>query len=225
LPANGGNIIPRPYADHLILNSPQNQETFAFLLQRLADEHVLVPPQEMGPNGNGDNAQVLFAQGRIALYMTGDWNTSALSQLGAGFEIGTIRLPAGPQGNYSVFNGLTDAINTATPHPDQAWELAKWLGGERSQTIMGSGGYIWPAIRKLDPLFLNYWKKKNVDVAAFLDAAHGKTVLYPVTLGMGEAVQDFATQLGPMFFGTKPIAQALSDAQAVGDYRITSTAQ
>jgi multiple sugar transport system substrate-binding protein len=225
LPANGGNIVPHPYADHLVLDSAQNQKTFAFLLQHLAEENVLMPPQEMGPNGNGDNAQVLFAQGRMALYMTGDWNTNALSQLGTGFEIGTIRLPAGPQGNYSVFNGLTDAINTATPHPDEAWKLAKWLGGERSQTIMGSGGYIWPAIKKLDPLFLNYWKKKNVDVAAFLDAAHGKTVLYPVTLGMGEAVQDFATQLGPMFFGTKPIAQALSDAQAVGDYRITSTAQ
>jgi multiple sugar transport system substrate-binding protein len=90
---------------------------------------------------------------------------------------------------------------------------------------MGSGGYIWPAIEKLDPLFLNYWKKKNVDVTAFLDAAHGKTVLYPVALGMGEAVQDFATQLGPAFFGTKPIPQALADAQSVGDYRITSTAQ
>lgn len=225
LPDNGGNIIPHPYADHVILNSPQNQKTFEFLLKSLADEHVLVPPQEMGPNGDGSQSQVLFAQGRLALYMAGDWNTSSLSQLGKGFEIGTIRLPTGPQGNYSVFNGLTDMINTDTPHPDEAWELAKWLGGERSQSIMGSGGYIWPAIPKLDPLFLNYWKKKNVDVGAFLEAAKGKTVLWPVALGMGEAVTDFATQLGPMFFGTEPIASALANAERVGDYRIASTAR
>jgi multiple sugar transport system substrate-binding protein len=225
LPDNGGNIIPHPYADHIILDSPENQQTFNFLLNTLADEHVLVPPQQMGPNGDGSNSQVLFAQGRISLYMAGDWNTSSLSQLGTGFEIGTIRLPAGPQGNYSVFNGLTDVINTDTPHPDETWELAKWLGGERSQAIMGSGGYIWPAIKKLDPLFLNYWRKKNVDVAAFLDAAQGKTVLWPVALGMGEAVTDFATELGPMFFGTKSIPEALADAQRIGDYRIRTTAQ
>lgn len=225
LPDNGGNIIPEAFASRFSLDTPQNKQTFEFLLKTLDAEHVLAPANEMGPNGNGDNAQALFAKKRIALYMTGDWNTNALGQLGSGFDIGTIRLPSGPKGNFTVFNGLTDAVNTDTPHPDEAWQLAKWLGGKRSQTILGSGGYIFPAIQQLAPLFAHYWKKKDVDVQAFLDAANGKTVNYPVALGMGEAVKNITTRLGPTFLGTKSVADGLAAAQEIGDYRIRSAAR
>ena len=47
-------------------------------------------------------------------------------------------------------------------------ELEQWLGSPRSQAIMGSGGYVWPAIKSLDPLFLKYWQKQGIDMQAFL---------------------------------------------------------
>ena len=222
LPANGGAFIPQSYASKVSLDTPANRQTFDFIVNHLRAEHVQAPGGELGTNASGDTALTLFSQGRLALFQNGDWNTSSLSQLGSGFEIGTIRLPAGPQGNYSVFNGLTDGINTNTAHPDEAWELAKWLGGEQSQRIMGAGGYIWPAIQKLDPLFQRYWKSKNVDVSAFLDAAQDKTVLYPVTQGMAEAVTDVTSALGPVFFNQRSVASGLAAAQQVADYRITA---
>src|SRR5215468_9427763 len=41
-----------------------------------------------------------------------------------------------------------------TKYPKQAWELEQWLGSPQSEAILGSGGYIWPAITSLDPHFL-----------------------------------------------------------------------
>ena len=221
LPANGGAFLPEPYADRTVLNSAQNRQTMTFLAQTLRDEHVQIPYGELGPNADGSAALTLFAQGRLALFQAGDWNTSAVSELTSQFEVGTFMLPAGSQGSYSVFNGLTDGISTATAHPDQAWELAKWLGGKQSQQIMGSGGYIWPAIESLDQSFADYWKSKKVDVSAFLTASQGKKMLYPVAEGMAEAVTDVASELAPMFFGTESVARALAGAEQAANYRIS----
>lgn len=217
---NGGGIIPAAYATTATLDTPQNVATMDFLLTTLRDAHVLVPPAQMGPNGNGDSAQSLFAQGRIVLFQGGDWNTSAISALTSGFDVGVVRLPTGPKGNFSVFNGLTDGISSDTRHPEEAWELAKWLGSAESQKIMGAGGYIWPAIESLDPLFLSYWKGKKVDLTPFLDAAKGKTVNYPVSYGMAEAVNDIGTKFGPAFLGESSVAEALAGAQQAATYRM-----
>ena len=223
LPANGGSFISEAYAGRTSLDSPENQATMAFLAQHLREEHVQIPYGELGPNADGSSALTLFAQGRLALFQAGDWNTSSISELTTSFEVGTFRLPRGPRGNYSVFNGLTDGINTDTAHPDEAWELAKWLGGAESQRIMGSGGYVWPAIESLDVLFQDYWASKKVDVSAFLAAAQDKTVLYPVAGGMAEAVTDVQSALAPMFFGTESVNRGLAAAQTVADYRINSS--
>lgn len=217
---NGGSIIKEPFSTTATMLSPQNTATLRYLLGTLREAHVLVPPDEMGPNGDGSSAQTLFAQQRIVMYQAGDWNTSAVSQLTTGFDIGVLRLPAGPKGNFSVFNGLTDGINAATEHPDEAWELAKWLGSAESQTIMGSGGYVWPAIQSLDPLFLAYWKQKNIDLRPFLAAAKDKTVNYPVSYGMAEAVTDITSALGPAFLGGTTVRPALAAADQVANYRM-----
>ena len=36
--------------------------------------------------------------------------------------------------------------------------------GRSQQKILGSGGYIWPAIKSLDPLFVQYWAKQGIDM-------------------------------------------------------------
>jgi multiple sugar transport system substrate-binding protein len=130
-------------------------------------------------------------------------------------------MPSGPKGRISVFNGLIDAIVSNTPHPAEAWQLVQWLGGPESQRIMAEGGYVWSAIKDLDPLFLAYWKKKGMDMSWFLDAAHGKTVNFPVATGMQEALTNVTTTLGPAFLGQAPVARSLAAASEIFDYRIS----
>lgn len=221
LAMNGGSILPEPYATSSSIDSPENAEALQFVTRVLRDAHVAAPGGEVGPNADGSNLLSLFSQGRIAIYQAGDWVTSSLAGQ-TEFPIGVLPLPAGPKGRVSVFNGLCDGLNAHTSHPDEAWELVKWLGTARSQEIMGSGGYVWPGIERLDPLFLKAWQKKGIDLTAFLTEARGETVNFPVGVGVGEMLQDVGTELGPVFLGTKSIEQGLADAAEVADHRLST---
>jgi multiple sugar transport system substrate-binding protein len=217
---NGGSILPKPYATKSSIGSPQNRETLTFLTDTLQKAHVVVPGGQTGPNGGSDNANTLFATGRTAMFETGDWQTNGLSQL-TNFKVGVMPLPSGPMGRVSVLNGLTDGIISNTPHKAEAWELVEWLASAKSQAILGGGGYVWPAIERLDPLFLNYWKKKGIDVSPFLEEAKGQTVNFPVAPGIAEALANVTTALGPTYLGTASAASGLSAARKVLDYRIS----
>jgi multiple sugar transport system substrate-binding protein len=213
----GGSIIPHPYATKASLTTPQANLGLAFLTKDLAEDHVVAPGSLTGPNDNGNNMPQMFAQGQVATYETGDWNTLMIKQ-SVTFPVGVAMLPIGPDGRVSVFNGLIDGLNSHTPYPKQAWELEEWLGSPQSEAILGSGGYIWPAIKSLDPLFLHYWQKQGVDMSPFLAEAHGKVVNFPVSPGMTDALTDIDNDLAPAFFGTEPASQALKTAQTDGDY-------
>jgi len=213
----GGKVIPYPGAPYTSLTSPQVNEGMAFLTKYLTDDHVIAPGSLTGPNDDGNNLTQMFAEGQVAMYETGDWNTLTIKQ-SVTFPVGVAMLPIGPDGRVSVFNGLIDGLNTHTPYPKQAWELEQWLGSPQSQTILGSGGTIWPAIKSLDPLFLSYWQKHGIDMSPFLTEAHGKVVNFPSSPGMTEAILDIENDLGPAFLGAEPVSQALKTAQADADY-------
>ena len=222
LAMNGGSVLPRQYATKSVFDSPQNRATFTWLTRTLPGAHVTVPAGQTGANGASDNIQTLFSEGRMAMLQTGDWLTGAIAQLSASsFKVGVMPLPSGPKGRISVFNGLTDGIASNTEHPEAAWELVQWLASARSQRILGSGGYVWPAIKRLDPLFANYWKRKGLDVTPFLQEARGKTVTFPVATGLAEALDNMTTALGPTYLGTRSVGKGLEQATAILDYRIS----
>jgi multiple sugar transport system substrate-binding protein len=222
LAMNGGSVLPRQYATKSSLYGPQNLRTFSWLTRTLQHEHVVVPASQTGSNGNNDNTQTLFTEGRMAMLQTGDWLTNSISQLSSStFKVGVMPLPIGPHGRVSVFNGLTDGIASNTDHPQAAWQLVEWLASGRSQRILGSGGYVWPAIKRLDPLFRDYWKRKGIDVSPFLREAHGRTVTFPVATGLAEALDNMTTALGPTYLGSASVPSGLAKATKILDYRIS----
>jgi multiple sugar transport system substrate-binding protein len=213
----GGKVLPYPGAPYTSLATPQVNAGVTFLTKYLTGAHVMVPGSLSGPNANGGNLEQMFAQGQVAMWEQGDWNTVTV-KTGVTFPVGVATLPIGPTGRVSVFNGLIDGVNSHTRYPKQAWELEQWLGSAQSQAIMGSGGYVWPAIKSLDPLFLQYWKKQGIDMSAFLTEAHGQVVNFPNSPGVGEALTDVDNDLGPAFLGTEPVSQALKTAQTDANY-------
>jgi multiple sugar transport system substrate-binding protein len=217
----GGKIIPYPYASTTSVTTPTFQQGISFLTGTLTNEHVIVPGAETGPNANGNNLLTLFTQGKVAMWEAGDWNTTTVKGT-VSFPVGVATLPIGPDGRVSVFNGLIDGLNSHTTHPKEAWELDQWLGSAQSQKILGAGGYIWPAIKSLDPLFQQYWAKQGIDMSAFLTEAHGKVVNFPVSSGMGAALTQIVNDLGPAWLGSQSVSSALKAAEGDANYALTT---
>lgn len=173
------------------------------------------PASEYGANGAAPTNEdvTLFARGKTAMAVEGDWFTHTIEST-ARFKFGILPIPAGPDGRWSFTNGLIDAINAHTPSQAAAWQLEQWLGSPASESIMGSGGYVWPGIASIDNTFLSYWKNKGVDVSPFLaeaqDASHMETL--PVADQAGQVIASLASDLGPAWLGSEPVAAAMARA-------------
>lgn len=206
---NGGTFLDKPFGQNFQFNQPQSVQALQFLVDLINKYHVSPSASETN-NVDSVGAQ-LFEGGHAAMITAGSWKLSAISQQ-SNFPWGVVQLPAGSEGVMSVFNGLSDAIYAKTQHPKEAWELEKWLASSESQHIMGSGGYVWPAIQNEDQSFVEFWQKKNVDVSAYLKEAQGKTVTFPITLGYNEASIKINDIFNQMYLGQIPVQQATSQA-------------
>jgi multiple sugar transport system substrate-binding protein len=82
------------------------------------------------------------------------------------------------------------------------------------------GGYVWPAIKSLDPLFEQCWQKEGIDMTAFLTEAHGKGTNFPVSSGMGAALQQIVNDLGPAWLGSTSVSSAVKQAGNDDDYAL-----
>jgi multiple sugar transport system substrate-binding protein len=221
LAEDGIFTIPKAFASSVSFNTSKADQIFQFIRNLMYKWHVMIPGSELGSNATDPSSEnnALFAQGKIAMQIGGDWETTGTyADVGGKFKIGVIPLPAGPDGTWSVFNGLIDAINPHTPNFPAAWELEQWLGSAASQKIMGAGGYIWPAIPSLDPLFESYWASKGVSMSGFLAESKGNLTNWPNTPGMNQALTDMQRDMGPIWLGPGTLAQTSANvATAASD--------
>ncbi|HTW08519.1 MAG TPA: sugar ABC transporter substrate-binding protein [Acidimicrobiales bacterium] len=214
------------YPKSIAFDTPAGIQSFQFLVNLENKWHVAAPASEFGANGTAPSNQdwSLFTEGKVAMDLTGDWALSTFYGA-AKFKFGVLPIPAGPKGGFSFTNGLIDAINSKSPNQAADWELEQWLGSPQSETIMGSGGYIWPGIASLDHLFLQAWAKRGVDVGAFLkeaeDPSHLETL--PVAYGGFPSITTISDDLGPMWLGSEPVASAVAKAAKDGDADLAMT--
>lgn len=213
LAENGVKLIPKPYAKNVSFDTPAGVQTFRFLTSLMYKYHVAVPGAALGTDAAANNSedQQLFAQGKVAMIEGGDWETSGIQQE-VKFPVGVLPAPCGPDGCWTVLNGLIDSVNAHSPNQQAAWELERWLFSPQSEKILGSAGYIWPGIASLDPLNAAYWKQHGIDMQPFLTESHWNVVYWPVTPGMNQAQLDIANQLAPAYLTGKNVARAVSAA-------------
>jgi multiple sugar transport system substrate-binding protein len=213
LAEDGVKLISAPYAKTVSFDTPAGVSTFQFLSNLMYKWHVALPGAALGTDAAADTSEDVqnFAKGKVAMIEAGDWITSGLPSE-VKFPVGVLPFPAGPDGNWTVLNGLIDSINSRSPNQQAAWELEQWLGSPASEKILGGGGYIWPGIPSLDPLFLQYWKSKGIDMQPFLTESKWHVVYWPVTPGMNNAQLDIANQLAPAYLSGKNVAAAVSAA-------------
>jgi multiple sugar transport system substrate-binding protein len=123
----------------------------------------------------------MFTAGKAALIIDGSWDISSLTAA-KDLRLGFAPQPHGPQGSWSMFNGLADSIWAGGRHKAQAWQWMKFLASSGCENVVGSSAIVFPAIPQAASLALATREKQNIDVSAFtsyLDAKH--TLLYPIT--------------------------------------------
>lgn len=73
----------------------------------------------------GDDARKAFASGNIAMYKYGNWELEQMPE--TDFEMELTLVPAGTDGRISTGGGFQLGMGGGTEHPDEAWELIKYL--------------------------------------------------------------------------------------------------
>jgi multiple sugar transport system substrate-binding protein len=122
-----------------------------------------------------------FQSGKAALAIDGDWTIGTYSAT-KGIKVGYSPQPKGPQGSWSMYNGLADAIWVGSKHKPEARKWVSFLGSQQCQSIVGTAAVVFPAIQSEVQKAVDAHKKNGIDVSAFtsyIDSGH--TVLYPIT--------------------------------------------
>jgi len=123
----------------------------------------------------------MFQAGKIAMAIDGDW-TLATYTTTEGVKTAFSPQPRGPQGSWSLYNGLADPIWVGTKHPQEAWKWVKFLASPASQNIIGDSAVVFPAIREATERAVAAHKKNGVDVSAFTSYLKRKhVILFPIT--------------------------------------------
>jgi multiple sugar transport system substrate-binding protein len=175
--STGWNFIDAPWTPPFHFDD----ERFIDSIQYFADlknvHGFSVPEAEL----SGLNLEAVFASRRSALIPMGSWLINWVAD-NVDFEFGFGRLPSGPEGRKSMFNGLADSIWTGSPHQEEAWEWVKYLGSPEAQEIIGTWGVVFPAIPSAAETAMAAWDEKGLDVSPYLDQAQEEdgTFLFPI---------------------------------------------
>jgi multiple sugar transport system substrate-binding protein len=157
----------------------------------------------------------LFPAKKAGATLDGSWMIGYYAN-SVDFPVAFVQTPIGPVGRKSMTNGLADSIWIGSKHKEEAWKWVKYLASAEAETVVGSFGVVFPAVKAGVDNALAAYKAKKLDVSAFTDMATGKgvTFVYPV-LDNGIKVQEIMTQaFDTIFLGKGEVAATLKAANA-----------
>ena len=160
-------------------------------------------------------ASAAFNAGKGALHGNGSWMIGAFAK-DATFPIGFARLPEGPEGRKSMFNGLADSIWIGSEHPAESWQWVKYAASQECADIVGEAGVVFPAQQSAVDKALTAYAAKGLDVSAFTMQAteEGGTFLFPVTDHASEIVAIMDPAVQSILLGQADAATVIPPAAA-----------
>lgn len=207
--SNGFSFIDDLYATEYHYDDPAFIETMEWYSNLILEKGFSMPFEEFASNGG----QATFTAGQAALITDGSWMIGFYGD-NTPFEVGFARLPEGPEGRKSMFNGLADSIWSGTEHPDQAWQWVKYLASAECANVVGDAGVVFPAQQEAVDRALAAYEARGLDVSAFTEQAleEGGTFLFPVTDNASEITSVMTEIMQSIFLGTMEPADALPAA-------------
>jgi ABC-type sugar transport system permease subunit/ABC-type glycerol-3-phosphate transport system substrate-binding protein len=144
------------YGDPRVVNAIQ-------LTQDLMGKYA-VSPSAVDLASSGVGSHELFAQGKLAMYVSGIWEVPRFRTEITDFDWDIAAFPAGPTGLHGVQTGWSGyGIASSSRHKAEAWELVKYLAGPVGLSNLAKSGLAQPAISRLadSPLWLDNNRPRN----------------------------------------------------------------
>jgi multiple sugar transport system substrate-binding protein len=171
-------------------------------------EHNVMPSEEQRADISD-----LFAAGKAGMQVVGHWRMQRY--LGSGFDFDMAALPLGESGEaVNRADGSCFAISADTEHPEEAWELVKFLAGPGSVGVnmLLDLQVMTPALSefKSDTRFLDPELLPGSNKEAFLAGAGNYFSMYDPIHPMYSAFDSLWKQeLGEVWIGAATVEEAM----------------
>ncbi len=189
--SNGGQIFNDDVTE-MRLNSPEAQEVFQAVYDlREADGAA---PSAKTLESIGMKANQMLQTGRTAMVADGSWALQELASMD--FEVGVAPLPSF-DGAKTHGQAHVHAAAKNTKHPDEAWELIKFLSSEDYQIDLISEGLWMPNRQSLyTEEGIDRWFNAEVHPEGFRELVpfFAEADSYPIALGTKAIVNDIITE-------------------------------
>ena len=161
--SSGGAFVDNAFAPtKLLYNDPRVLKAMGLTIDMINKYNVSPSAVEVQSSGVGTHE--LFAQGHIAMYVSGIWEVPRFREEVQNFDWDIAPFPAGPTGMHGVGTGFSGyGIAATTRHPQESWELLKYLAGPEGLSRLAKTGLAQPALATLanSPLWLDGQRPQN----------------------------------------------------------------
>ena len=136
----GGHIVDPGDPSECRLADPEAMAAMEWIRARMQDDKVMATPLDVRNVGTRE----AFIAGSVAMVEDGSWALKDIL-VSAGFRVGIAAFPAGPAGPATLATTDGFGIYSETDHPDEAWELLKFLVSKEYGLAMARANFLQPA--------------------------------------------------------------------------------
>lgn len=146
--SNGGSLVDDvKNPTRTELNQPQAVEALQFYADLINVHQVMPTPVALANLGMG--VDMMFADGYIAMFQSGIWETPALRKY-PDLKWDVVMFPKGNSGIRKFgTGGSAYGILASTKYPKESWDVLKLLAGPAGQAELAQQGLAQPAIRAI----------------------------------------------------------------------------
>lgn len=145
---NGGGVVDDVKAPtKTLLDDPKTVEGLQFYADLINKYQVM--PTTVALSNLGMGIDLMFASGRLAMFLSGIWETPALREKYS-FHWDVAMFPKNKDGLRKFGSGGTGyGILKSTKHPKEAWEVVKALTSAPIQARIADKGLAQPSLRSV----------------------------------------------------------------------------
>ena len=166
----GGHMVDPEDPTRCMLAEPEAVEAMEWIRARMWDDKVMATFLDVQNVGT----QKAFIDGRLAMVEDGSWSLNDILA-NANFRVGIAPFPAGPVRQVTLATTDGYGIYSETKHPDEAWELVKFLTGKEYGLALARASFLQPAKASLVDEWVGFIREKfperakDIEIEAFTD--------------------------------------------------------